>query len=308
MFGNKRVKRVVIGSAVALALTAGLAMTSVVLPATASAQARVGFQGGPGEHAGWHGDGARGSFLADALGISVEEVETAVEAARQAGLEEAVAAGTITQEEADRMADRQGVGRRGHRGGKAFFAHGQADGKALLAEELGISAEDLDSAMAQAHEAAMTEALETGRITQEQADLMAAHQALRTYIDKGEIMATVLGLSSEELDAAREAGKSHRDLVEEAGLDREALKVAMLSAHQAAVDTALADGAISPEQAELLKDSEGAGHGIRGGHSGHGRQGGRGFNGPRGEQQPPAQDGSSNFRGGSNRFAPDGTL
>lgn len=313
MFRNKTVKRMVIGGTAALALAAGLAMTSALLPAIASAQAGMGFQGRQGMHAGWQGDDNRGSFLAEALGISVEEIEAAVESARQAGLDEAVAAGTITQEEADRMADRQGFGRRGHKGGGAAFGHGQVEGKALLAEALGISVEELDTAMSSAHEAALSEAVETGRISQEQAELMAAHQALRTYIDKDEIMAAVLGLSVEELDAARDAGKSHRDLIEESGLDRAALKDAMVSAHQAAVEKALAEGVISPEQAELLENNQGAGlrghggHGDHGDHRGRGGRGGRGFHGPSSDQQPPAQDGSSNFRGG-NRFTPEGTL
>jgi hypothetical protein len=55
-----------------------------------------------------------------------------------------------------------------------------------------------------AQAAMMEEAVADGRITQEQADFMQAGRALRDYIDKDAIMASALGISVDELNAARD--------------------------------------------------------------------------------------------------------
>jgi hypothetical protein len=52
----------------------------------------------------------------------------------------------------------------------------------LLAEALGITVEDLEAAQASAQAAGLAQAVEEGRITQEQADQMQARQALRPYL------------------------------------------------------------------------------------------------------------------------------
>ena len=104
---------------------------------------------GPGGH--FMGRGADGAIdgeqlLADALGITVEELEAAEETAFAAGLEQAVTDGTITQEQADAMTAQ-----------RAFRTY---------------TAEQAQTAYADA----LAAAVDAGAITQEQADLLSSTQ------------------------------------------------------------------------------------------------------------------------------------
>jgi hypothetical protein len=125
---------------------------------------------GPRAHGfGW--GGLRGGFgqseyLADALGITTDELSAATQQARAAALQQAVEEGLITQEQADRMAARI-AGRGFHLHG---FRGGSIDGQALLADALNISVEQLEAAMETARDTALAAAVAEGRITQEQAD------------------------------------------------------------------------------------------------------------------------------------------
>ena len=93
------------------------------------------------------GRGAEGEqLLADALGITVAELETAEDTAFTAGLEQAVADGTITQEQADVMTAQ-----------RAFRTY---------------TAEQAQTAYADA----LAAAVEAGAITQAQADLLSSTQ------------------------------------------------------------------------------------------------------------------------------------
>ena len=95
MTERKTMKRVLVGAAAALALV--LAVTLVV---PMSASAFGGKLGGFGHGGFGHGGGAdRGAQLADALGISVEELQAAQEKAALAGLAQALDEGLITEEE-----------------------------------------------------------------------------------------------------------------------------------------------------------------------------------------------------------------
>lgn len=274
-------KRMTVGGAAVLAVTTGL--TAAFVPA-ASVSARAA-QGGPsGSTLVVHrGFGDRGgnvdhqALLAEALGISVDRLTAAHDAVRDALLAEAVANGDITQEQADRMQSGEGFGHRGFTGpgfgGRGFGHHGDGvDLQALLAEELGISGEALEAARQEAHAAALAQAVADGDITQEQADLMQARRAVAGYLDHAAILAQALGISVEELVAAREAGTSLRELIAERGLDRAELQAAMQSAYAAALERAVAEGVITTEQAERLQSDGGRGFGRPGGRGrGHGR-------------------------------------
>lgn len=246
------------------------------------------------------GFGEQSTYLADALGITVEELQAAQDAVRTAQMEAAVAQaltdGLITQEQADAMlAGEAGFGH-GMRGMRGFGPGGpgsdnQEEHDALLAAELGISVEALDAAQAAAREAALAQAIADGVITQEQADLMAAGQALRDYIDQETVLADLLGISAAELEAAKADG-SMRDLIDAAGLTAEEIMTAMQTARETAVAQAVADGVITQEQADQLQalpghDNMGMGGmgGMRGGH-GHGGHGHGGFGGQQGEELP----------------------
>ena len=70
-----------------------------------------------------------------------------------------------------------------------------------LAEALDITVEELQAAQEEAHAAMIAQAVEDGEITQEQADLMAAGQAFRTYMADADAQS-----AADALAAAVEAG------------------------------------------------------------------------------------------------------
>ena len=86
--------------------------------------------------------------IAEALGISVEKYEETVTAARQTVLDEAVAAGDITQEQADRMQKRLdetgGFGRMGKMG---RGLRGESVLLTVAAEKLGMTGDELTTAL-----------------------------------------------------------------------------------------------------------------------------------------------------------------
>ncbi len=160
------------------------------------------------------------------------------------------------------------------------FGHGPAGGGQrgqLLADALGISLEELQAARAEAFATGLEQAVEAGRLTQEQADLMLAGQVLRGLIDRQAITADILGLTVEELQAAHEEGKTLRDLLDEAGITAAEFAEQMQARVEAIIDQAVADGLITAEQAEQLKNRFGhAGPGMRGRPGGPGGRGGIG--------------------------------
>ena len=175
----------------------------------------------------------------------------------------------------------RGWGHGGPRGKHGPFGgpNSNIDKGALLAEALGITVEELQAAHEAAREAGIQQALDKGHITQEEADLMAAHHALKDYLDKEALMAEALGITVEELQAARDEGKSHKELMEDLGLDKETVRQNMQTAHEAAIQQAVADGVITQEQADQILSGEG--HGGFGGPRGKGHfRGGKGFGGP----------------------------
>ncbi|KPK07960.1 MAG: hypothetical protein AMJ56_12515, partial [Anaerolineae bacterium SG8_19] len=196
----------------------------------------------------------KGELLANALGITVDDLAEAQEEARIAAIEQAVDAGLLTREQADQILEGnfgfRGFGMFGHHGfGHHGFGPLGGDGidfDALLADALDISVEDLQAARDEAHAAAIAELVDGGYLTQEQADLMVARQALREYIDGDALMAEALGISPADLQAAREEG------------------------------TSLSDNVLTQEQADQILSSGGIGGRGFSGPGGFGRHGGPG--------------------------------
>ncbi len=192
--------------------------------------------------------------LAEALGITVDELRAAHEAAREALIEQAVIDGLLTREQADALLERSG----------RFHARGLPGGnmEEALADALGISVDELQAAREAVFAAELAARVEAGQMTQEQADLIAARRAVQNLVD------------------------------------REAISAAIQSAYEAAIDEALSTGAITAEQAETLRSnlSDGlGGFGPRrgpgaGGHGfgGRGHRGGPGFPGGPGPFGSPA--------------------
>lgn len=188
---------------------------------------------------------AHKALLAEALGISEEELDAAYEEVRVALIDQALEEGLITEEQAERLQDSE---RLFH--GRRVFRGMDVDGDELLAEALGISVEALQAARTAAHEARLAQLVEEGVITQEQADLMAARAALNGYIDREALAQTL------------------RDTLQ--------------NAYEAAIDDALADGAITQEQADNLLENMPSFESFRfgfGGRGHHGRGHGPGWGG-----------------------------
>jgi hypothetical protein len=152
----------------------------------------------------------------------------------------------------------------------------------LLADALGIELDDLVEAQESAHNTWLAEMVANGYMEQEQADLMLAYQALKGNIDRHAIMASVLGFSETELEAAREDGQGLSTLLEEQGLTVEEFVAAMETAYQDAVQD-LVPEVLTQEQADRILESGEGMPGFRGmprfGGGMQGRGGASGFNG-----------------------------
>ena len=132
---------------------------------------------GPGRLGGPSGDYAEA--LAEALGISVDELHTAQEAVHDARLAEAVESGMITEEQLAQIANHQRSGYpiRGRFLGEEFMI--------ALAEELGISLEELERAQAKVREDFIAQGVQDGVISTDQVEMMEARNAIREYLKDG---------------------------------------------------------------------------------------------------------------------------
>ncbi|MGD2027499.1 MAG: hypothetical protein PVI99_06750 [Anaerolineales bacterium] len=116
--------------------------------------------------------------LAEVLDIDVETLQSAMQTAREKALTQAVADGLITEDQAEAMQS-QDFGRRV----KHFRIGGDAY-ESYLADELGISVDALQTAQREAAALLLDQALEDGRITQEEYDQMQLHNVMRPYFDE----------------------------------------------------------------------------------------------------------------------------
>ena len=130
----------------------------------------------PGPGRGMPG-GYTNEDLANALGISVDELEAAYQTAHNAALDQAVEAGLITQTQADELHNKGFAFPFGGRWGD-WLSQGGIDHDALLADALGISKEELQTTYTKAYEARIDQAVADGNLTQEEADLMKGQRAL----------------------------------------------------------------------------------------------------------------------------------
>jgi polyhydroxyalkanoate synthesis regulator phasin len=169
----------------------GLAAVAVVIALGAGVLGSVAQAQEPSDEASsWHE--LYQEALAAQLGISVDELQTAQDAARTQMIDDAVASGRITEEQAERLRNaepgelRRGFGMRvRHAIGNAFQAAAEilgltaeevraslAEGKSLndLAAEQGVS--DLEAQLVAELTAGIQAKVADGSITQEQADGM----------------------------------------------------------------------------------------------------------------------------------------
>lgn len=238
------VKKWMAAAGVGLAL---MTATVMALPAAASETAVVQVQRG--------GSGHSSEYLAQALGVSAAELEEAKQTAYQAAIDQALAAGLITQAQADAIAERaEAAGRLSSRYLRGFTSGDSAvDVDALLAKALGVTADELDAARTEARTLSLAAAVAAGEITQEQADMKLARRALNAYLEEQ-------GFSSQEQ-----------------------------SLYETAVQQAVQAGVITQEQADAILSDADAGSlkGLRG-SGGHG-----GRHGSRGSGSTPQNDATS---------------
>jgi uncharacterized membrane protein len=187
----------------------GLLALAAVLALSVGALAVVGV----GAQEGQDGEG-RSFFgrVAEKLGITEDQLNTAVKDSQTDIINEKLAAGEITQEQADRAKERiaegkfrfPGRGGRHHGGGHwcrigakfvdstatilqvepSVVADGLQQGKSLaeIAAEHGMSAEDYKAALSAAYKSELDERVASGDITQERADHKLAE--FNEYLDR----------------------------------------------------------------------------------------------------------------------------
>lgn len=224
--------------------------------------------------------GDDGATLAQVLGITLEELQAAQQAAWQKAIDLALEQGLITQAQAELLKERQAGGFDRHGGmGLMFIDKDAIDMEALLAEQLGISLDELQAARQEAAQLALQARIESGELSEEQAELMSIRQAVKDYIDRQALTASALGMTVEDLESARQDGKSTADLIEEKGLTQEEFQAALQSAYAAAIQQAVADGVITQAQADLLLENMDA--------FGRGGMPGRAGGHPRGDRPAP---------------------
>lgn len=220
----------------------------------AAAPDTFGHRGGRGFPGAPAGRFDQSEYLLEALGISADELQAAVQEAGKAALENAVAEGQITQEQADALLNRGFDGRSGMLGGRMEFAEG-SEHLTYLAEALGISVEELQSAFEDAQEAGISAAVEDGKLTQEQADMMSVMGALKEYVDPQALFEDATGMTVEQFREARQA------------------------AIQEAVQDAVEAGVITQEQADRILQGPFGGQGAAPFFKGPGGRGGMGLPG-----------------------------
>lgn len=145
------------------------------------------------------------TVLAEALGVSVKDITAARAAAFEAAVDKAVSEDLITESQAETLKSRTGL----MGWGMLYRLVGSEnadliDEEALFAEALGVSVEDLEAARQANMTARLEAAVEAGTLTQEDADAMAAHQAL---MQDDEFQAQVQENLQAAVQSAVEAGK-----------------------------------------------------------------------------------------------------
>lgn len=285
---------IVFGGAAVVALAVGFVAFKFTTNARASTPtfqnntiADMNFRGGPG----FPGVGGNGEqALADALGISLANLQTAEQKASDAAIQQAVTDGLITQDQADEMILRGGGFGFGFEGRGPFGFNNKnnssstIDYNALLAQALNISVDQLNTARQKAESTLLDQAVANGTLTQAQADLIKARQALQSYIDPNKLLAQALGITTEKLQSYRNQGTSLSQILSQVGKTAIEVRDAEQAAYKNAIQQAVTDKVITQAQADqvLAQGYKGLGGfdlgpGF-GGFEGHGR-GGHGFRG-----------------------------
>jgi hypothetical protein len=201
--------------------------------------------------------------LADALGITLEKLQAAETTANADALKEAVAQGLLTQAQADQLS--ANAANRPHFGEfDRFGANSGIDYNALLAKALGITTDQLQTARQKVQDDNLAAAVTSGAMTQAQADLIKAREALA---------------------------------------NNSAFQANLKSAYEAALKQAVTDSTITQAQADAILADQAAKPGFPGLPGfGPGRGFDGGFGGPGGHRGGPGLPGGPN--NGTNQTNP----
>jgi hypothetical protein len=153
-----------------------------------------------------------------------------------------------------------------------FLGGGDGRYQEILAEKLGISVEILKAAEKAARDQLIQEAVDAGRLTQEQADRLKNLElgqgrellkggpgpfggflhAVKSVLNAA---AEVIGISEDEVIAGLREGKSLVEIADENGVDRDELKDGLIEKLTEAIEQAEANGRITSQQADRLQSA-----------------------------------------------------
>jgi len=131
-----------------------------------------------------------------------------------------------------------------------------------LADSLGISRSELNEKRKAAVDETLDEAVDNGRLTQEQADKIKNHDwgragklvdtAKNALTDIFGAAASTLGMTTEELRTELKDGKSLADIAAEQNVGTDKLKADITAEIDEQLDKAVADGTITQERADAI--------------------------------------------------------
>jgi hypothetical protein len=176
---NKKTITMLVLGALAIAMTIGaigyrsvFAATSTTVTTSTTTSANLEWGIGKGQNGGYTNE-----ELANALGITVDALNTAYQNAYSAALKDAVTKGLITQAQADQLTTNGNAFPFGDRW-EQWLSQNGIDFNTYLADALGISINDLKAAYQTAYNTNIDQAVTDGTLTQAQADLMKGRYAL----------------------------------------------------------------------------------------------------------------------------------
>lgn len=156
----------------ALAYRSVFAATPTTVSTSTTTQANLNWGIGKGPNGGYTNED-----LANALGITVDALNTAYQNAYSAALQDAVSQGLITQAQADQLTTNGTAFPFGDRWDNWLTQNG-IDFNTYLADALGINVEELKAAYQTAYNTNLDQAVTDGNLTQTQADLLKGRYAL----------------------------------------------------------------------------------------------------------------------------------
>lgn len=166
-------------------------------------------------------------------------------------------------------------------GGAAFAASGPRTGAAganlyqdfiaRFAANLGVEQDKVTAALDATKKQMLDEAVQSGRLTQEQADKMASRKGAdlgwiggfhgekhppgnrggKTFM-MGKDAATILGITSDQLKAELQSGKKFDQIIADHGMTLDQFRQKMLEAKKEALEKAVSDGKMTREQADKI--------------------------------------------------------